>query len=154
MRWVSLIFWLILCFAVAGVSGLWTASAVPGWYATLVRPTFAPPNWLFGPVWTVLYAMMAIAAWQVWRSPVSPGRTYGVLLFLLQLALNFCWTLVFFHFHAIGLALVEIVMLWAAIFGTILVFARISRLSAWLLAPYLGWVSFATLLNAGFWRLN
>jgi tryptophan-rich sensory protein len=77
-----------------------------------------------------------------------------VLLFLLQLALNFCWTLVFFHFHAIGLALVEIVMLWAAIFGTILVFARISRLSAWLLAPYLGWVSFATLLNAGFWRLN
>lgn len=154
MRWISLLCWLALCFAVAAVSGLWTAAEVPAWYTTLARPSFAPPDWVFGPVWTVLYGMMAVAAWLVWRAPGSSRRAYGVRFFLVQLGLNFCWTPIFFHYHAIGGALADIAVLWVAIVGTIAVFGRVSRVAAWLLVPYLAWVSFATLLNAGFWRLN
>jgi len=139
---------------VAGVSGSWTASEVPGWYRTLVRPSIAPPNWVFGPVWTLLYAMMAVAAWQVWESPSSPLRTLGLALFLVQLILNFAWSLIFFRQHAIGAALVEVVALWAAIGATTLVFCRVSPAAAWLMAPYWAWVSFASVLNAAFWRLN
>ncbi len=96
MRWIWLVSWLGLCFAVAGVSGSWTASQIPGWYRTLVRPVIAPPNWVFGPVWTLLYALMAVAAWQVCQSPASPARAWGLGLFLVQLALNFAWSLIFF----------------------------------------------------------
>jgi tryptophan-rich sensory protein len=154
MRWISLICWIGICFMVAGVSGSWTASEVPGWYRTLVRPSIAPPNWVFGPVWTLLYAMMAVAAWQVWESPSSPLRTLGLALFLVQLILNFAWSLIFFRQHAIGAALVEVVALWAAIGATTLVFCRVSPAAAWLMAPYWAWVSFASVLNAAFWRLN
>ena len=154
MRWISLICWLGLCFLVAGISGSWTASEVPGWYRTLVRPSIAPPNWVFGPVWTLLYAMMAIAAWQVWESAASPLHTWGLVLFLVQLILNFAWSLIFFRHHAIGAALVEVVVLWAAIGATMLVFGRVSPVAAWLMTPYWAWVSFATVLNAAFWRLN
>jgi len=153
-NWISLVCWLLLCFAVAGVSGSWTASEVTGWYRTLQRPSFAPPNWIFGPVWTLLYAMMAVAAWRVWITPPSGARTAGIALFLVQLALNFCWTLIFFRWHMIGAALAEIAALWVAIAATALVFSRVSPLAAWLLVPYLAWVSFATALNAGFWRGN
>ena len=139
---------------VAGVSGSWTASEVPGWYRTLVRPSIAPPNWVFGPVWTLLYAMMAVAAWQVWESPSSPLRTLGLALFLVQLILNFAWSLIFFRQHAIGAALVEVVALWAAIGATTLVFGKVSPAAAWLMAPYWAWVTFAAVLNAAFWRLN
>ena len=154
MRWVSLICWMGICFAVAGVSGLWTASEVPGWYRTLSRPAIAPPDWVFGPVWTLLYALMAIAAWRVWESVASPLRTWGLALFLVQLILNFAWSLIFFRQHAIGAALVEVVVLWVAIGVTTLVFSRVSPAAAWLMAPYLAWVTFATVLNAAFWRLN
>ncbi|HEY1208369.1 MAG TPA: TspO/MBR family protein [Terracidiphilus sp.] len=154
MRWISLICWIGICFAVAGVSGSWTASEVPGWYRTLTRPSIAPPNWVFGPVWTLLYALMAIAAWQVWESAASPWRTWGLALFLIQLLLNFTWSLIFFRHHAIGAALVEVVALWAAIGATTLVFGRVSPVAAWLMAPYWAWVTFATVLNAAFWRLN
>jgi tryptophan-rich sensory protein len=154
MRWVSLVCWIALCFAVAGVSGSWTATEVAGWYRTLQRPGFAPPDWVFGPVWTLLYAMMAVSAWRVWLTPSSTARTAGISLFLVQLALNFCWTLIFFRQHHIGAALVEIVALWVAIAATALVFSRVSPLAAWLLVPYLAWVSFATALNWGFWRAN
>jgi tryptophan-rich sensory protein len=154
MRWISLICWIGLCFAVAGVSGSWTASAVPGWYRTLTRPAIAPPDWVFGPAWTLLYALMAVAAWRIWESPASPLRTWGLALFLVQLILNFAWSLIFFRHHAIGAALVEIVALWAAIGATTLVFGRVSPAAAWLMAPYWAWVTFATVLNAAFWRLN
>jgi tryptophan-rich sensory protein len=154
MRWFSLLFWLALCFAVAGVSGSSTASEVPGWYRTLVRPSIAPPNWVFGPVWTLLYALMAIAAWQVWQSAPSPLRTWGLLLFLVQLGLNFAWSFIFFHYHAIGTALVEVIVLWAAIGITTLLFSRVAPSAAWLMAPYWAWVTFASVLNAAFWRLN
>ena len=154
MRWFSLICWIGICFAVASVSGSWTASEIPGWYRTLNRPSIAPPNWVFGPVWTMLYAIMAVAAWQVWESPASPMRTAGLALFLIQLILNFAWSLIFFRHHAIGAALVEIVVMWAAIGATTLVFGRVSSSAAWLMAPYWAWVTFATVLNAAFWRLN
>jgi len=154
MRWVSLICWMGICFAVAGVSGLWTASEVPGWYRTLSRPAIAPPDWVFGPAWTLLYALMAIAAWLVWESAPSPLRTGGLILFLVQLILNFAWSLIFFRQHAIGAALMEVVVLWVAIGVTTLVFSRVSPAAAWLMAPYLAWVTFAAVLNATFWRLN
>jgi tryptophan-rich sensory protein len=154
MRWISLIAWIAICFGVAGIGGTWTAKEVAGWYTTINRPSIAPPNWVFGPVWTLLYAMMAVAAWQVWQAAASPTRTLGITLFLIQLALNLGWTFIFFRQHQIGAALVEIVLLWIAIVATALVFSRISPLSAWLLVPYLAWVSFASVLNGAYWRLN
>lgn len=154
MRWIALAVWLLLCFGVAAISGRWTAAEIPGWYATLTRPSFAPPNWVFGPVWTLLYALMAIAAWRVWLAPPSPIKTWALAIFLVQLALNFAWSLIFFRLHAIGAAFVEVVCMWSAILATTLVFARISPLAAWLMTPYLAWVSFASLLNWAYWRLN
>jgi translocator protein len=150
----SVIFWLALCFAVAALGGRWTASAIPTWYAGLHRPSFAPPNWVFGPAWTLLYALMAVAAWRVALATPSTARTWAIALFLVQLALNLAWTPIFFRAHAMGAALMEIVLLWLAIGATTVSFARINPLAAWLMAPYWAWVSFATLLNAGFWRLN
>jgi tryptophan-rich sensory protein len=154
MRWISLVCWVLVCFSVAGVSSVWTVSEVSGWYRTLARPVIAPPDWVFGPVWSLLYLLMAIAAWLVWELPSSQARTTGITVFLLQLGLNFAWSVLFFRQHAIGGALVEIVLLWASIMATILMFWRVSPVSAWLLLPYLAWVSFATLLNWAFWRLN
>jgi tryptophan-rich sensory protein len=116
MRWISLLFWFVLCFAVAGVGGTFTAAEIPGWYRTLVRPSIAPPNWVFGPMWTALYAMMAVAAWRAWIAPASSLRTAGLILFVVQLALNFAWSFIFFREHAIGLALVE-VMVHGAVLG-------------------------------------
>ncbi|HMD77119.1 MAG TPA: TspO/MBR family protein [Terracidiphilus sp.] len=154
MRWISLIIWIGICFAVAGVSGRWTASAISGWYRTLARPSIAPPDWLFGPVWTLLYALMAVAAWRVWLSAPLQLRSWGLILFLAQLALNFAWPLIFFRYHAIGAALAEILALWVAIGATTLVFHHVEPLAAWLMAPYWAWVSFASVLNGAFWRLN
>jgi tryptophan-rich sensory protein len=154
MRWIALVFWLGLCFGVAGVSGSWTASEIPTWYRSLNRPAIAPPNWVFAPVWTLLYALMAIAAWQVWEQAPSTARTWGLLLFLLQLALNFAWSFIFFRQHAMVAALLEVVVLWVAIGVTTLVFARAVPVAGWLLAPYWAWVSFATVLSAAYWRVN
>jgi tryptophan-rich sensory protein len=154
MRWIWLLSWFGLCFAVAGVGGSWTASEIPGWYRTLVRPTIAPPSWVFGPAWTLLYALMSVAAWQVWLLPSSSQRTWGLALFLAQLALNFAWSFIFFRCHAIGAALAEVAVLWAAIGATTLVFSQIAPWAAWLMAPYWAWVSFAAVLNAAYWRLN
>jgi len=154
MRWIGLAGWVGLCFAVAGVSSSFTASEIPAWYRTLHRPLIAPPNWVFGPVWTLLYALMAIAAWRIWLTPPSAFRTWGLVLFLVQLALNFAWSWIFFRQHAIGAALFEVVILWTFIGATTLIFARVSDLAAGLMASYWAWVTFATALNAGFWRLN
>ncbi len=126
MRWALLIFWMLLCFSVAGVSGSMTAREILTWYRTLIRPSIAPPNWVFGPVWTLLYAMMAIAAWRISLLPPSSSKTTALVLFAAQLALNFAWSFIFFHWHQIGWALVEILILWGAILATTLAFARIS----------------------------
>lgn len=154
MRWIALFLWILLCFTVAGISSSWTAGEIPGWYRTLVRPSIAPPNWVFGPVWTVLYALMAIAVWRISCEAPSTWRNVAIALFLVQLALNFAWSLIFFRWHQIGWALLEVISLWFAILLTTWTFARVSRTAAWLMVPYLAWVGFAGLLNAAFWRLN
>jgi benzodiazapine receptor len=146
----------LLCFglAVAVVSlvgGLAAASSAQQ-YAALAQPAWAPPSWLFGPVWTVLYVLIAVSGWLVWRRAglTSPAHVvYGV-----QLLLNMAWTPLFFGAGLLGLALAEIVVLWAAIIATIVLFARIDRLAAWLLVPYVAWVSFAGALNLAIWLLN
>ncbi len=154
MRWIVLIVWLGLCFGVAALGGRWTATEIPTWYRTLARPTFAPPNWVFGPVWSVLYLLMALAAWRVSLAQAGPLRTAALALFVAQLALNLAWSWIFFGRHAIGAAVVEIVVLWVAIGATTLVFARVAPVAAWMMAPYWAWVTFAAVLNAAYWRLN
>jgi translocator protein len=151
---VALIGWLALCFAVAAGSAVFAARGIPGWYAGLIKPPLNPPNQLFGPVWTVLYTLMAVAAWIVWKTRPSPCRKRGLVLFCVQLGLNFLWTWIFFGRHQIGTALADIVALWVAIFLTILTFKKVSVTAAWLLVPYLAWVTFAGYLNLAFWRLN
>ena len=125
------------------------------WYSSLEKPAFTPPGWLFGPVWTILYILIGVAAFLVWRKGLR-SRPVKVALgwFLVQFVLNALWTPVFFGWRRIGLALVIIVLLWAAIIGTIRYFSRVSRLAGLLLVPYLLWVSFATVLNAAIWWLN
>jgi tryptophan-rich sensory protein len=154
MRWIGLVFWFALCFAVAGIGGRWTSGEIAGWYRTLNRPAIAPPNWVFGPVWSLLYALMAIAAWRVWLAAPSSIRSWALGLFVAQLALNLAWSWIFFRRHALGAALAEVAVLWFAIGGTILAFSLVAPVAAWLMAPYLAWVTFATVLNAAFWRLN
>ncbi len=146
---------LLLNLLVAAVGGWFTASSVGSWYQTLHKPALNPPDWVFGPVWTVLYAMMALAAWCVWRRAGGWRRAAGAgVAYLLQLALNLFWSVVFFGWRSPSGALVVIVLLWLAIVWTLWRFAPHSRLAAALLAPYLAWVSFAGLLNLLIVRLN
>lgn len=121
------------------------------WYSGLAKPSWAPPGWIFGPVWTLLYAMMGIAAWGVWR---RRGWSVPLAQWLVQLALNAAWTPIFFGLRQPGWAFAEIVVLWLAIAATLVAFASVVRWSAWLLAPYLAWVTFAAALNFAIWRLN
>lgn len=124
----------------------------PGeWYATLAKPSWNPPAWIFGPVWTTLYLMMAVAAWLVWK---RDGWRKAIWFYFVQLALNAAWTPVFFAMHEIGWALVEIILLWFAILITLRAFLPVSKPAAVLLLPYLAWVSFAAFLNFTLWRMN
>ena len=154
MRWLILALWVIGCLAIGAFGGRWTAPEIPGWYQALAKPSFNPPGWIFGPVWTILYILMAIAAWRVTESPESSGRTTGLALFIVQLALNLAWSWIFFHKHAIGFAALEVALLWCAIGATTFVFSRVSATAAWLMVPYWAWVTFASVLNATIWRLN
>lgn len=147
----ALVLFLLICFAAAAVGSLFP----PGdWYADLTRPSFAPPNWVFGPVWTVLYVAMAIAAWLVWREAGLRKGRVAFTLFGIQLLLNAAWSILFFGLHSLGAALIDLSLLWLAIAATIFAFSRHSKTSALLLVPYLGWVTFAGWLNYGFWTLN
>lgn len=147
----GLIGWLLLCFAVSMQGALF----MPGeWYAALNKPVWNPPGWIFAPVWTALYAMMAVAAWLVWQRGGFAVQRRPLALFLVQLALNALWTPLFFGLRYPGLAFAEILLLWLAILTTLLAFRPVSRAAAWLLVPYLAWVSFAAVLNATLWRLN
>ena len=127
---------------------------VDEWYAELVKPSWNPPNWLFGPVWTTLYLLMAIAAWLVWRRSGFAGAAIPLGMFLLQLVLNAAWSWLFFGRHAMGTALAEIILLWIAILVTLVGFWRLNAVSGILMLPYLLWVSFAAFLNYTLWRLN
>jgi len=151
----KLIIAVLIPLAVGSLAGYFTASSVNGWYTTLVKPSFNPPNWLFAPVWTSLYIMMGIALFLVWNSGAAEDvKRTAVTLFIVQLVLNFLWSFVFFYAQQPGWALVNIILMWIFIFLTILWFGKISSLSAWLLVPYICWVSFATVLNYAIWKLN
>lgn len=153
---VALVIALAVPFAAAAIGGYATSSSVSTWYPTLNKPAWNPPAWVFGPVWTVLYLLMGIASWLVWRKraeqEVRVRRALG--WYGLQLGLNMGWSLIFFGLQQIGLALVEIVALWSALLITTIKFGRIRRDAAWLLLPYLLWTTFATALNAATWWLN
>lgn len=144
----------ILTEAVGLTSGALTAEDIADWYVTLQQPALTPPNWVFGPVWTVLYAMMGVSLALVWRERKSRAAKLGIGLFLLQLALNASWSLVFFGRRSPLGGLVIIVALLVLIVATIVAFARINRRAALLLVPYLAWVGFATALNGAIWWLN
>ena len=150
---LALIGWLALCFAVGGLSSIILARAVPTWYAALAKPPLTPPNHLFGPVWTI-YTLIAVSAWIVWKTRPSPCRRRGLRLFCIQLALNFLWTWIFFGAHQMLTAFVDLVVLWIAILLTIQTFRKMSTAAAWLLVPYLAWVTFAGYLNFAIWKLN
>lgn len=148
---LALVGWLLLCFVAAAFGGLF----MPGeWYASLKKPSWNPPGWIFGPVWTALYTMMALAAWLVWKRGGWKAQSRPLALFLVQLALNAAWTPLFFGLGWAGVAFAEMVFLWLAIGATLLAFRPVSRAAAGLLAPYLAWVSFAAALNFTLWRLN
>lgn len=150
---------LIVSIAIAQAAGLigslFTMDAIPTWYATLVRPNIAPPNWVFGPVWTTLYCLMGIAAFFIWKQYKTHTRAkQALIVYGLQLAINTTWSIVFFTQQNIAGALVIVLVLLGLIAWTMLLFGRIDKRAAYLLIPYLAWVSFATLLNYQFWRLN
>lgn len=141
-----------LTLGVGALGAFATEPQIAGWYATLAKPDFNPPNWIFAPVWTLLYILMAVAAWRVWRIAGTMSRP--MLLFAVQLVLNCAWSFVFFHFHMIGAALADIGALLVLVLWTAASFARRDRIATWLLVPYGVWVAFATLLNASIWELN
>lgn len=149
--WLALLGWIALCF---GAAALGAASTSADWYASLNKPAWSPPGWLFGPVWTALYTMMGVSAWMVWRRGGFAEQRRPLNLFLVQLALNAIWTPLFFGLRMPGLAFAEILLLWVAIAFTIAAFGRAHRPAAWLLVPYLAWVSFASVLNGTLWLMN
>ncbi len=151
---LALLGFVAVCLAAGGIGGAITTPAIAGWYAPLAKPSFNPPNWIFGPVWTALYLLMALAAWLVWRRAGWRNARAALLLFALQLVLNGAWSLLFFGLHRIDLALADIVALLAAVVATALAFRRHSMMATLLLLPYLAWVAFATVLNFAIWRLN
>ena len=143
--------WVALCYSAASLGAVF----MPGeWYATLKKPPWNPPGWIFGPVWIALYSMMAVSAWLVWRCGGWGKQRKPLLSFLAQLALNALWTPLFFGLHRPGIAFGKIVLLWLAIAATSVVFRPVSRAAMLLLVPYLAWVSFAAALNFTLWRLN
>ncbi|MEJ2309330.1 MAG: tryptophan-rich sensory protein [Gammaproteobacteria bacterium] len=150
---LGLIGWLLVCFAVSALGAIASIEARE-FYAKLVQPSWAPPGWLFGPVWTLLFALMAIAAWLVWRSGGFRVNRIALSLFLLQLAFNALWSWLFFAWHQGGLAFADILLLWALILATLVAFWRQRPLAGALLLPYLLWVSFAAVLNYSIWQLN
>ena len=151
---LKLIISLALPLLVGFTASLYTRPEIEGWYRLLNRPEWNPPNWLFAPVWTSLYILMGVACYLIWIKAPSAKRSAALLLYFVQLALNFTWSFLFFRMHQPGLAFVEIILLWLCILLTIFAFARLSRLAAWLLVPYISWVSFAAILNHTIWQMN
>ena len=152
--WLVLLGFILACLGIAALGGAITSLSVASWYPTLIKPAFNPPAQVFAPVWTVLYVLMAISAWRVWCQPQSARRTRALALFVVQLALNFAWSCLFFGLMAVAAAFIEIVLLWLAIVATALSFARIDRTAGWLMVPYAIWVLFAAVLNGAIWWLN
>jgi tryptophan-rich sensory protein len=152
--WPALLGFFVLCYGVAAIGGWATAASVDGWYQTLRKPPFNPPDWVFGPVWTTLYAMIAVSGFRLWRRRRSPGAVPALAAWGVQLALNLAWSLIFFGARRIGLAAAEILLLDLAIAATLVLGFRVDRAAGLLLAPYLAWSGFATVLTFAIARLN
>ena len=149
----KIIICVIICVGLGAASGFSTADSISGWYQTIQKPSWNPPNWLFAPVWTLLYTLMGISLALIWHSRHVLKKT-ALFLFVVQFVLNLLWSYIFFGRHEMQLALLEIMLMWIMIFLTIIYFYRINKSAAWLMIPYLLWVSFATFLNYSLYALN
>lgn len=155
MKIFKLILSVVICLGAGAIGSLFTASSIPTWYTTIEKPFFNPPNWIFGPVWTLLFIMMGVALFLVWNKGWQNKKVkIAMLIFGIQFLLNILWSILFFGFLSPFYAFVEIIFLWLAILVTIIYFYQISRPASWLLVPYIFWVSFASVLNFFIWRLN
>lgn len=152
--WIVFVILLIVCFAAAGIGSITTYPKIDNWYATLAKPSWTPPNWIFGPVWSILYLSMATAAWLIWRQSGFVRSIGPITVFAVQLVLNAAWSWLFFGLQNCGIAFFEILFLWAAIAATIVVFWNRSVLAGLMLVPYFCWVTFACILNYAIWRMN
>lgn len=148
-KYFKLLLLVIACESIGFFGAIFTIPSIPTWYASLNKPFFSPPNFVFGPVWTILYLLMGVSLFLVWENKKTDKN-----IFYLQLVLNFLWSMVFFGMHSPILGLVVIVLLWWAIFKTIKQFSKINKTAGYLLYPYLAWVSFASLLNLSVFLLN
>lgn len=152
---LRLVIAIVICEGAGVVGSLFTTPSIQTWYATLTKPSFSPPNWLFAPVWTLLFLLMGISAYIIWSKGLNADEVkIALVIFGIQLLLNIFWSILFFGYHAPMAAFVEIIFLWLSILATIIYFLPISALAAWLLTPYILWVSFASILNFYLWRLN
>jgi benzodiazapine receptor len=141
---------ILICEAAGLIGTIFTSDSISTWYTTITKPSFNPPNWIFGPVWTTLFALMGVALYLVWKQ----RNRKALYIFGAQLVLNILWSVIFFGLHSPMWAFVEIVILWLMILWTILTFYKINKVAAYLLVPYILWVSFASVLNFAIWRLN
>lgn len=152
--YMSLAFFIVLCLAISAAGGAITVTSVNDWYLTLNKPFFNPPDWIFGPMWTLLYLSIAVAGWRIWRNSIGQVRRRLMAVYAIQLGLNFVWSFLFFGLQRIDLALINISVLLAVIVINGILFWRVDRLAGALFAPYASWVAFATLLNTSIWLLN
>ena len=153
-RYLKLALCITLPLLVGGISGYATATSINTWYITLSKPFFNPPNYLFGPVWTALYILMGISFYRILQSRESEIRTKAIIIFCIQLILNFCWSFLFFKFQLLGFSFIEIIIMWLSIATMIYIYSKIDKTSAYMQIPYLLWVSFASVLNGAIWYLN
>ena len=154
MKWLKLIFAIVLSQLAGIIGSLFTITNTTSWYANLVKPTFNPPNWIFGPVWTFLYLIMGISLYLVLISKKSKNRKIGLYLFFTQLVLNTLWSILFFGLQTPLFAFIEIILLWLAILFTIKYFYKVNKKASYLLIPYILWVTFAAILNLTIYILN
>jgi translocator protein len=144
-----------ICLLAGAFGSIFTSMSIPDWYLTIAKPSFNPPNWVFGPVWTILYIMMGVSAFIIWKKGIdNPNVRFSLFVFLFQLSLNATWSVLFFGFRSPLAGLAGIILLWIAIVLTIYKFFKLSKTAGWLLIPYLLWVSFASVLNYTIWQLN
>jgi len=153
-RWIGLVVFIVVCIGAGGLGSIATTPEIEGWYKTIAKPSWNPPGWIFGPVWTTLYIMMAIAVWLVWKHAGFKAAKLPLVLFGVQLLLNIAWSWIFFGMHQPGWAFAEIIVLWLAITATTILFFKKSKIAGGLMVPYLAWVSFASVLNFTIWRMN
>lgn len=151
---IKLILCIALTLSIGAISGIATSSGINNWYVTLNKPVFNPPNYLFGPVWTVLYILMGVSFYLILQSKNSILKNRAIMIFFIQLFLNFCWSFLFFKFQLVGIAFIEIIFIWVSIIIMIVAFYKINKVASWLQIPYLLWVSFASVLNGTIWILN